>query len=446
MNFSDLPVDHRIVKNLHTMQLTQLTEIQQQAIGHALLGKDIIAASKTGSGKTLAFVVPMVNRLLTQRSLSKADPRALILAPTRELAKQVYGVVRQVIANTSLQANLIVGGENYNDQAKLLRRNPHILVATAGRMADHLKDRHIFLHGLELLILDEADRMLELGFSEQLKVVHEQADHRKRQTMMFSATIEQAQIKDITKTLLKSPQKIVVDSAEKPHQDIEQVFYYSDGVSQKDEQLMALLSIQNREQAIVFTATRADTLRISEQLKQCNIQAIALNGELLQKQRSQVLQEFSSGKHAILVTTDLAARGLDIRNVALVINYDLPKFPEEYIHRIGRTGRAGKKGIAASIISKKDWTSFETIKANYLDDIHFSEIEGIQTRFKGVKAKAKTINKVKSSKTKKETSKVKLPPKKRFNTHESVEMGNINIKRKARVSKPDSDLDNDEES
>lgn len=425
------------------MQVSELTEIQKQAISHALLGKDIIAASKTGSGKTLAFVVPMVNRLLSQRALTKADPRALILAPTRELAKQVYGVCRQVISNTSLQASLLVGGENYNDQAKQLKRKPHIIVATAGRMADHLSDRHLFLNGLELLILDEADRMLELGFAEQLKLVHKQADHRKRQTMMFSATIEQAQVKEITQTLLRSPQKIVVDDAQKPHQDIEQKFYYSDGVEQKDQQVIKLLVKQaqeSREQAIVFTATRSDTLRIAQQLEEQNISAVALNGELLQKQRSQVLQAFSNNKHAVLVTTDLAARGLDIRNVALVINYDLPKFPEEYIHRIGRTGRAGNKGIATSLIGKKDWDSFEAIRANYLGKVSFSELEGISTRFSGKKPR-KQVQPTKKKVTKAKTTDNKKAPKKRFKSMESVELGNVPIKRKNRAEVDDIDDD-----
>lgn len=415
------------------MQLNDLTQIQQQAIGHALLNKDILAASKTGSGKTLAFVVPMVHRLLSQRALSKSDPRALILAPTRELAKQVYGVCRQVIANTQLQANLIVGGENYNDQSKLLRRNPHIIVGTAGRIADHLKDRHFFLHGLELLILDEADRMLELGFSEQLAAIHQQADHRKRQTMMYSATIEQAQIKQMTDELLKSPQKIVVDSSEQPHKDIEQRFYLSDGVSQKDEQLFKLINSVDKEQVIVFTATREDTTRLSSMLNEQALNSVALNGELLQNQRNQILQDFSKGISTILVTTDLAARGLDIRNVALVINYDLPKFAEEYIHRIGRTGRAGNKGIAVSLVGKKDWKSFETIKANYLPKVSFIDLEGIVTKFKGVKPKPKFKPKLKVNKNNKNNDAGnKKAPKKRFDNMSSVEMGNIPIKRKAR--------------
>ncbi len=438
MIFSDLPIDHRIIKNLETAQLRELTEIQKQAIGHALLNKDILAASKTGSGKTLAFVVPMVHRLLSQRALTKADPRALILAPTRELAKQVYMVVRQVIANTQLKANLIVGGENYNDQAKQLKRNPHIIVATAGRVYDHLQDRQLFLNGLELLILDEADRMLELGFSEQLGYIHKLANHRKRQTMMFSATIEQAQIKVMTNTLLRSPQIIKVDAASQPHSDIEQFFYFSDHVEQKDEQLLKLISIDARQQCIVFTATRDDTHRIADMLNEKSMHAVALNGELLQNQRNQVIQAFTNNKHAILVTTDLAARGLDIRNVALVINYDLPKFPEEYIHRIGRTGRAGAKGTALSLVGKKDWQSFEAIKANFVTEATFKTVEGIQTKFSGIKKKH-VKHHAKTTKTKKGDKKTTHKPKtKRFKTMESNELGFVPVKRK-KVEPPTSE-------
>lgn len=441
MLFSDLPIDHRIIKNLTTSQLSELTAIQSQAIPHALLNKDILAASKTGSGKTLAFVVPMSHRLLSQRALSKADPRALILAPTRELAKQVFGVVKQTIANTSLQANLVVGGENYNDQAKLLRSNPHIIVGTAGRIADHLTDRHFFLHGLELLILDEADRMLELGFSEQLSIIHQQADHRKRQTMMFSATIEQAQIKQMTKQLLKDPQKIVVDSSSQPHKDITQSFYYSDNVSQKDAQLIKLLNIVNQEQAIVFTATRNDTGRIAGMLNELHLDANALNGELLQKQRSQILQDFSKGKFSVLVTTDLAARGLDISNVAQVINYDLPKFPEEYVHRIGRTGRAGRQGKAASLVGKKDWQSFLAIQANYLDKVSFGEIEGIETKFSGIKARPKKVYKRPMKPIKPKVTADNKKAAKRLRTMDSTDIGHSPIKRKTRSTGDLGDLD-----
>ena len=442
MLFSELPIDHRIIKNLCTAGVSELTAIQAHAIPHALLNKDILAASKTGSGKTLAFVIPMVHRLLSQKALSKADPRALILAPTRELAKQVYGVVRQMIAHTPLQANLIVGGENYNDQSKLLRKNPHIIVATAGRIADHLRDKQLFLNGLELLILDEADRMLELGFSEQLAVIHQQADHRKRQTMMFSATIEQAQIKEMTTQLLNAPQKISIDAANKPHQDISQTFYFSDNVKQKNEQLERILAITNNEQAIVFTATRIDTKRLSDLLNDAGYSAVALNSELLQSQRNQVLNDFGKGKFRILVSTDLGARGLDISNVAQVINYDLPKFPEEYIHRIGRTGRAGRKGSALSLVGKKDWLSFQAIKANYLPHTHFDELDGIKTKFSGIKEKPKKVQPVQPLPALNTTQASVKKTTKRIDTMSKItDVGHIPVKRKARRDDIDSTTD-----
>ncbi len=452
LQFNELPIDHRILKNLEKQQLSKVTDIQQQAIPHALLNKDILAASKTGSGKTLAFLVPAIHRLLSQKALSKSDPRALVLAPTRELAKQVFGVCKQMIANTNLQACLIVGGENYNDQAKAIKRKPHIVVGTAGRIADHLSDRQLFLNGLELLILDEADRMLELGFDQQIQEINKQADHRKRQTMMFSATIEQAQVKQMTQSLLKNPQTIVIDEASKPHIDIAQFFYYSDGVSQKDKQLLTLIELDDREQAIVFTATREDTKRISDSLYETGIESVALSGQLLQKQRNQVLSDFSKGKFAVLVTTDLSARGLDIRNVAKVINYDLPKFSEEYIHRIGRTGRAGNKGEAHSLISKKDWNSFEHIRSKYLEKVEFSVIEGIETKFAGVKFQAKKSSQHKN-RTQQTKQKLDARPKlkKRFNPLDSSDVGNIPIKRKASQtiidesdeSSPDNTIDTD---
>lgn len=447
MLFSELPIDHRIVKNLNAAQLERMTEVQQRTIVHALLNKDILAASKTGSGKTLAFAIPIVHRLLSQKAFQKADPRALILAPTRELAKQVFGVLKQLTQNTPVQTNLVVGGENYNDQAKLLKRHPHIIIGTAGRIADHLQDRHFFLNGLELLVLDEADRMLELGFKEQLTTIHAQANHRKRQTMMFSATIEQATIKQFTQVLLKNPQNIVVDAAAVPHSQITQLFYFSDGVEHKDQQLLTLLDIAKKQQSIVFTATREDTARLTDLVNNQHllnyqltaVPAVFLHGELLQQQRKQVIQDFSQGKYKILITTDLAARGLDIRNVGQVINYDLPKFAEEYIHRIGRTGRAGDTGRADSLVSKKDWASFEFIKRQYLKQINFCALNGLEAKFKGKASKpSKPATKPKKSNPAKAQSNIKINAK-RIKPLQSTDIGHTPIKRKARAQKTDTD-------
>lgn len=430
MLFTDLPLDHRLQSNIAKLNIDTLTDIQAQAIPKALLNNDILASSKTGSGKTLAFAIPMINRLLTQKALSRKDARALILAPTRELAKQVYLVVKQLVSSTGLQANLIIGGENYNDQAKKLKRAAHILVGTAGRVADHLNDKHLFLNGLELLILDEADRMLELGFYEQLNAINNLADHRKRQTFMFSATIAPAQLKKMTQALLKKPEKIIIDDAQTPHSDIQQRFYLSDNVNQKDSQLLKLIDLQDRQQAIVFTATRDDTLRLAEHLNNNGVSSVALHGEMLQKQRIQTMQDFSRGKYAVLTTTDLASRGLDIADVSQVINYDLPKIAEEYIHRIGRTGRAGKKGNAYSLVGHKDWLSYTTIKNDYLGETTFEEIEGISTKFKGLQPKRVTsTKKVKSQHSRAKPTQDQSKRKRRFNPMESKDIGHAPIKK-----------------
>lgn len=424
------------------MQIETLTEVQHKSIPHALKGKDVVAGAKTGSGKTLAFLVPAVNRLLTSRALTKKDPRAIILAPTRELAKQVFVQAKKLTASQTISVALVVGGENYNDQVKVLRQNPDIIIGTAGRLADHITSRSFFLNGIELLILDEADRMLELGFSEQLDLIHEAANHRKRQTMMFSATIDSAAVHAMTEKMLTSPEQIVIDNVALPHADIEQKFYLADGVSHKDQLLLKSLVLANRTQAIVFTATRDDTGRISQQLIDQGIEAVSLHGELAQGQRSSVINAFSRGQYTVLVTTDLASRGLDLLNVALVINYDLPKFADEYIHRIGRTGRAGNKGLAISFISGKDWNSFSAIKSKLIQDYSFSEYEELVGKFKG--RKARIVREVEKKKQTTEVKKaIKNPVKKRVRAMDSVDTGFIPIKRKPRRTVDDIDVSNE---
>nr|WP_136252387.1 DEAD/DEAH box helicase [Ningiella ruwaisensis] len=447
MQFTDLSLDNRLQRAIATLQLSEATEVQKQAIPRAMLGKDILVASKTGSGKTFAFLIPAFNRLLTQKALSKRDPRALILAPTRELAKQVFSVAKQLASSLNIKCTLVVGGENYNDQAKMLKKDPHIVVGTAGRIFDHLEAKHLFLNGLELLILDEADRMLELGFEEALKRIHQSADHRKRQTMMFSATADSAQVNSLTSLLLKSPDTIFIDKVATPHADIKQRFYLADGVEHKNILLNHLLNIEGREQALVFTATREDSERLAKHLQQQGIDAAFLHGDLLQNQRSAIINDFSRGKIAALVTTDLASRGLDIANVALVINYDLPKFADEYVHRIGRTGRAGSKGMALSLVGRKDWQSFLLIQTRLETRFEFAVLDGFEAKFKGMGSKPRNWQKKPSGSA---STKLKKPThkaiqKKRFDPLSSEETGFIPVKRKP-LKENDTSNDNSSES
>ncbi|MDX2421771.1 MAG: DEAD/DEAH box helicase [Amphritea sp.] len=392
-NFTDLGLDPRLSTILDHQGISEPTEIQARAVPTAITGHDLIASSKTGSGKTLAYLLPTMQRLMRQKALSKKDPRALILAPTRELAKQVYAQLRSLISGTTYKAALVLGGENFNDQAKALAKNPHVVVATPGRLVNHLDERSLFLDGLELLILDEADRMLDLGFTEQLNRINQTASHRLRQTLMFSATLEHAAVNSMAKTLLKAPKRIAIGAANAEHADIEKRFYLTDHLDHKQALLERILETETYQQVIIFTATRTDTERLSQLLSAKGLKTAALSGDMSQTDRNKIMDSFSRGQQQVLITTDVASRGLDLLQVSLVINFDMPKQAEEYVHRIGRTGRAGAKGVAVSLVGPKDWDAFRRVESFLQQSVNFSELEGLKGKFKGIKdapaAKAK---------------------------------------------------------
>lgn len=391
MQFTDFSLDQRLLQSLKHMGIATPTAIQEQALPIALAGKDLMASSKTGSGKTLAFLLPALQRVISTRALSKRDPRVLILLPTRELAHQVYSQLRLLVANTQYKAISVLGGENFNDQAKALAKEPHFIVATPGRIADHLEQKNLFLNGLELLILDEADRMLDLGFAPQLKAINEAADHKRRQTLMFSATLDHSEINEIAAALLKNPLHVAIGTAHAEHQDISQRIYLCDHLDHKEALLNRLLSDESHKQVIIFTATRADTERLAAKLSAQGFATAALSGELKQAARNQIMDQFARGQQQILVTTDVASRGLDLLNVSLVINFDMPKFAEEYVHRIGRTGRAGAKGDAISLVGPKDWDNFKKVQLFLRKTFEISVIKGLEPKFTSLKDKPKSV-------------------------------------------------------
>jgi len=425
----------------------QPTDIQSQAIPVAMLGHDLIASSKTGSGKTLAFILPAMQRIIKNRPLSKRDPRVVILTPTRELAKQVFTQLRLFTAGTQLKAVLILGGENFNDQVKILEKDPQFIVATPGRLADHLSQGHFYLKGLELLILDEADRMLDLGFSKQLKEINKAADHRKRQTLLFSATLDHAQVNEFALELLNKPKRIAIGSAHTEHKDISKRFYFADNLEHKQALLSHFLKTEKHQQMIIFTATRSDTERLASELANEGLSTVALSGDLNQSQRNQIMDSFSKGQQKILVTTDLASRGLDLVNVSHVINFDLPKHTEEYVHRIGRTGRAGNKGESISLVGPKDWLSFKNIEAFLQTEFSFEKVPGLKAKFKGLKPKKEKAehNKV-SANTNKKKAKGKTTPRKvqKKAFHTAQEVGDMPILRR-KVVTPVEQIDRDDE-
>lgn len=385
--FQELALDPRLLRSIQHLGFTQPTEIQQEAIPAVMQGKDLIVSSKTGSGKTLAYLLPMMQRLLRSKPLSAQDPRAVILAPTRELAQQIYAQLRLFVANTRLTPAFIVGGENFNDQEKVLKRQPHIIVATPGRLADHLEHKSFFLQGLEMLILDEADRMLDLGFMPQLNAIHKQASHRLRQTLMFSATLDHAEVNELALSLLKDPYRVALGAGYDPHKDISQKCFFADNLTHKEALLMHFLQKEPVKQLILFTATREDTDRLATLVQQAGYAAVGLNGKLTQAQRNAVMQAFATNKYQVLVTTDVASRGLDLLQVSHVINFDMPKHPEEYVHRIGRTGRAGQQGQAFSLVGPKDITAFHAIEQFLRRPLEMAQIEGLVAKFDGTTKK-----------------------------------------------------------
>ncbi len=444
MQFADFGLDKRLMSMVEHLGFSEPTEIQQQAIPVAMTGQDVIASSKTGSGKTLAFILPAMQRLMKNKALSKRDPRVLILTPTRELAKQLFGQLRLFTGGTQFKSVLILGGENFNDQVKVLEKDPHFIVATPGRLADHLTKGHFYLNGLELLILDEADRMLDLGFSKELSLINDKADHRKRQTLMFSATLDHAQVNEFALKLLKKPKRIAIGAAHTEHQDINKRFYFADDLSHKQALLAHFLENEPYQQLIIFTATRADTERLATELAAKELSTAALSGDLTQGQRNQIMESFAKGQHKILITTDLASRGLDLANVSHVINFDLPKHSEEFVHRIGRTGRAGNKGDAISLVGPKDWYSFKNIEQFLQQQFSFEKIDGLAAKFTGLKAKkatkAKPGNSAKTSNVKPggKTAKAKVKKQTLF----TQDAGDMPILRRKKAL-PASEIDND---
>lgn len=407
MPFNDLALDPRLLRSVQHLGFVKPTDIQAEAIPAVMVGRDLIVSSQTGSGKTLAYLLPMMQRLLKSRPLSKRDARALILAPTRELAKQVYAQLRLFVANTPLTSALIVGGENFNDQEKLLKREPDIIVATPGRFVDHLEHKSVFINGLEVLILDEADRMLDLGFMPQLTVINKAADHRLRQTLMFSATLDHAEVDELALALLKNPYRVAVGASYQQHQDINQQFYLADHLSHKEALLSHFLQQDDIKQLIIFTATREDAERLATLCQTLGKTAVGLSGKLSQSSRNSVMQSFASGKYQVLVTTDLASRGLDLLQVSHVINFDLPKHAEEYVHRIGRTGRAGAKGTAISLVGPKDVPALQRIEAFLRQAVSYTVVPGLEARFDG---KPAVVAKPKSQQPQKRQNKAKIKP------------------------------------
>ncbi len=354
--FSSLPISSAQIANLDTLGYQKMTAIQAQGLPHVLHGKDIIAKAKTGSGKTATFGIG----LLEQINPRFFGAQALVLCPTRELADQVGKELRKLARSTpNIKLVLLCGGKPFRIQKDSLEHGAHIIVGTPGRIQDHLTRGTLILDGLKTLVLDEADRMLDMGFSDVINEIIAQTP-KTRQTLLFSATYPAA-INKMCHAILNDPVTITVES-EHTSQVIEQSFYQVKS-HQREDSLLALFEHYTPETALVFCHTKIQCDEVARFLQRHQVEALAIHGDLEQRERDQVLVRFANHSCSVLVATDVAARGLDIKSLQAVINFELPRDPEIYIHRIGRTGRAGETGIALSLFTEQEQARIKAIEA-----------------------------------------------------------------------------------
>jgi len=351
-SFADLDLHPTLLKAVEASGYTEPTPIQAQAIPAALAGRDLIASANTGTGKTAAFVLPALQRLKEPRRSASIGPRVLVLSPTRELASQILEAVRRYSKFDRVQTGVILGGMPYREQLRMLQRRVDLIVATPGRLIDHLERGRLDLSGVELLVLDEADRMLDMGFIEPVEQIAA-ACPEDRQTLMFTATVDQAMTR-LAARLLKQPERIDVAGPKLSQDSIDQRLLRADDLGHKVRLLDHLVTADEGGKSIIFAATKRDADRLAEELAAKGHAAGALHGDMKQHQRNRTIDDLRRGRIRLLVATDVAARGIDVADVTQVINFDLPKVAEDYIHRIGRTGRAGATGTAWSFFTRAD--------------------------------------------------------------------------------------------
>jgi ATP-dependent RNA helicase RhlE len=351
MSFSKLGLNDQLVQGILATGYTAPTIIQSRAIPAAVAGKDVIGCAQTGTGKTAAFVLPILNRLAADPHAKHHTLRALVLTPTRELAQQVEESVTAYGRFMSLQSLAVFGGVNIQNQLKRLRRGVDIVIATPGRLLDHIERRSIDLSTIEVLVLDEADRMFDMGFIQDVRKIIAKIPAN-RQTMMFSATMSK-EVRALTASIQKHPEFIEVGEQRKPVETVTQHFY-SIHQELKIDLLIHILETTPMESVLVFSRTKHGADKISHRLERKGIKSIAIHSNRTQAQRQRALAGFKHGDYKVLVATDIAARGIDVEGISHVVNFDTPAFAEDYIHRIGRTARATLKGDALTFVSRSE--------------------------------------------------------------------------------------------
>ncbi|HEZ0856973.1 TPA: DEAD/DEAH box helicase [Neisseria meningitidis] len=380
--FSSLGLGTELVSALTAQGYENPTPIQAAAIPKALAGHDLLAAAQTGTGKTAAFMLPSLERLKRYATASTSPAmhpvRMLVLTPTRELADQIDQNVQGYIKNLPLRHTVLFGGMNMDKQTADLRAGCEIVVATVGRLLDHVKQKNISLNKVEIVVLDEADRMLDMGFIDDIRKIMQMLP-KQRQTLLFSATFS-APIRKLAQDFMNAPETVEVAAQNTTNANVEQHIIAVDTI-QKRNLLERLIVDLHMNQVIVFCKTKQSVDRVTRELVRRNLSAQAIHGDRSQQSRLETLNAFKDGSLRVLVATDIAARGLDIAELPFVINYEMPAQPEDYVHRIGRTGRAGADGVAISLMDESEQKMFESIKELTGNKLLIERIEGFEPQW-----------------------------------------------------------------
>jgi ATP-dependent RNA helicase RhlB len=360
-SFEELDLDKRVLSGIRHLGFSTPTEIQKKSLPYTLAGYDLIGQAQTGTGKTAAFLITIFQRLLKDPKKGGDLPRALIITPTRELAVQIEREAHDLGAQTGLTATVIFGGVDYREQADILRKGVDIVVGTPGRLIDYMKQGILKTSGVEILVIDEADRLLDMGFIKDLRFVLKKLPaFTDRQTLLFSATITFSVV-EATYNFMKIPVEVSANPESITVEEVTQELYH---VSKREKfrLLMGLISRIDSTKILIFSNTKSGVVMIKERLTRNGISAQALSGDIPQRKRLKILERFMKGELRVLIGTDVASRGLHIEDVDCVILYDLPQNPEDYVHRIGRTARAGRSGLAISLASEDDAYYLEPIE------------------------------------------------------------------------------------
>ncbi len=402
--FSEFDLDKRLLKAIDKLGFEKPTPVQTETIPRAMDHKDLLVSSETGSGKTAAFLLPTLHQMLV-KAAPESGSRMLILLPTRELARQVMTHFKQLAEFTHLKFALICGGETFKFQRAMFRKNPEVIIATPGRLLEHIEHGTPDFSELEFLVLDEADRMLDMGLSDDvLRIVS--GCNTDRQTLLFSATLNHRGLTNMMAGMLREPETIRLNTVREQHQNIRQQIVVADDSLHKGRLTDWLLTNETFAKAMIFTNTRIQADKLGSYLRSKGQRMGVLHGDMEQDERNRIMQLLRQGIINVLVATDVAARGIDVKGVDLVINFDMARSGKEHVHRIGRTGRAGEEGLAICLINPQEWNLMSSIGRYLRIDFEQRTIESQLGKYKGPQ-KTKTSGKAAGSKKAKQKKKDK---------------------------------------